>query len=125
MSDAQEQVRDAATRLAHAIGRQDLETIRRLLAPEFVHRTPGGGASGASAFLQAIASMPGEILSVTLEAVEIDVAGDGALATGIQHARVRLDGRVVDDRRGFVDWFVLAGGEWRIRAAVELPHSEP
>jgi hypothetical protein len=32
-----------------------------------------------------------------------------------------IDEQVVDDRRGFVDWFVKVDGEWRIQAAVDLP----
>ena len=39
----------------------------------------------------------------------------------MQHAQVRVDGQVVDDRRPFVDWFVKDAGEWRIRVAVDLP----
>jgi hypothetical protein len=41
--------------------------------------------------------------------------------TGIQKARVRLDGRDIDDARAFVDWFVEVEGEWLLRAAIELP----
>ena len=33
-------------------------------------------------------------------------AGEHAMVTGIQRARVRLDGKEIEDRRGFVDWFV-------------------
>lgn len=41
------------------------------------------------------------------------------------HARVRLDGQLIDDRRGFIDWFVEDAGTWRIQAAVDLPGSNP
>jgi hypothetical protein len=34
---------------------------------------------------------------------------------------VLIDGQVVKDRRGFVDWFVKSGDAWRIRVAVDLP----
>ena len=71
-------------------------------------------------FLQGIEQIPGEILGVTLEQLVIDVAGDAALATGIQHAQVRLDGQVIDDRRAFVDWFIKHEGGWRLRVAAEL-----
>lgn len=44
----------------------------------------------------------------------------GALVTGVQHARVHLDGQQIDDR--FVDWFVRgADGAWRARIALDLP----
>jgi hypothetical protein len=111
----------ASTLLAEAIGKRDVDTIRGLLAPGFVHRSHGGEGAAAEAFVAGILAIPGEILSVTLEAVQVDLTPGGALVTGVQHARVRLEGAVVADRRRFVDWFVLRSGEWRIQAAVDLP----
>lgn len=116
-----EQVAEIANSIATAIARRDLRAIRELLAPGFVHRTHGGSAVDAEGFVAGIAQVPGEIMLVTLELVEIDICPTGALVTGIQHARVRVDSRIVDDRRGFVDWFVKHAGNWRIQAAVDLP----
>jgi hypothetical protein len=39
----------------------------------------------------------------------------------VQHAQVRMDGQLVDERRPFVDWFVKQAGGWRIRVAIDLP----
>ena len=114
---------DAARQLAAAIARRDVAAIRDRLAPGFVHRTHRGAAADAEAFLQAIEQIPGEIIGVSLEQVEIDMSPLGALVTGVQHAQVRVDAEVIDDRRGFVDWFVMLAGEWRIQAAVDLPES--
>jgi ketosteroid isomerase-like protein len=114
-------VRDASLAMADAIARRDVNTIAVLLAPGFVHHTPGGETTGAERFLAGIGQIPGEIAFVRLEDLKIDVAGDGALVTGIQHARVRIDGQDLDDRRAFVDWFVRHDGRWRFRAAVDLP----
>jgi hypothetical protein len=121
--------RDEVVRLAHAIaeaiGRKDVETLRKMMAPGFVQRTFGAAASDTEAFLNAVAQIPAEILSVQLEALEVDVTPHGALATGRQFAQVRVDGEIVDDRRGFVDWFVKDGGTWKIQAAVDLPLPAP
>jgi hypothetical protein len=119
------QVSAAAERIALAIGRRDTASLRALLAPGFVHRSHGGEASGADAFLDAIAAIPGDIRFVRLVDVAIDVCPAGALVTGVQHAQVAIGGDVVDDRRGFVDWFVRIAGEWRIQAAVDLPAPGP
>jgi ketosteroid isomerase-like protein len=118
---AEAAVEDCARRIAAAIGARDTATLATLLAEGFVYRAPGGPNTDAAAFLAAIAAIPGEILSVTLEDVAIDVVGAAALATGIQQAQVRVDGQLVKDRRGFVDWFVRIGDTWRIRVAVDLP----
>jgi len=120
MSD-RDQIAEASEKMADAIARRDVAAIRELLAPGFVHRTHGGAGVDADAFIRAIEEIPFEIVSVKLEQLEIDICAAGALVTGIQHARVRVDGQPVDDRRGFVDWFVQHAGAWRIQAAVDLP----
>lgn len=116
-----DRVAEAAEAMAAAIARRDLAAIEALLAPGFVHRTHGGAAVDAQAFLRGIEQIPGEILLVTLERLEIDMSDSWALVTGLQFAQVMVDDQVVDDRRGFVDWFVKHAGEWRIQAAVDLP----
>lgn len=116
-----EQVARCAEEIAAAIGRRDRAALAPLLSRDFVHRTPGSAVTTAAEFLKAIEQIPGEILFVRLEHVAVDVAGSAALASGVQHAQVRVDGDVIDDRRVFADWFVLEDGAWRLRAAVELP----
>jgi ketosteroid isomerase-like protein len=116
-----EAVADCARGIAAAIAKRDRLALSALLSSGFVHRTPGGDSVALEPFLQAIEQIPGEILAVTLEQLVIDVVGDAALATGMQHAKVRLDGQVIDDRRAFVDWFIKEPGGWRLRVAAELP----
>ena len=123
MSEA-ERVHRVAREIADAIARKDAETLAGYLAPGFVQRSPGGDARDARAFLEGVREIPVEILDVALDAVQIDVSDGGAIVTGIQHAQVRLQGAIVDDRRAFVDWFVIHDGEWRLRVAVELPSAD-
>jgi ketosteroid isomerase-like protein len=119
--DERDEVARTAQQIAGAIARRDLAGIRELLAPDFVYRTHGGAGRDTESFIAGIRQIPGEILAVKLEQLEVDMSAAGALVTGVQHARVRLGGQVVDDRRGFVDWFVKHAGKWRIQAAVDLP----
>jgi ketosteroid isomerase-like protein len=107
--------------MADAIGKRDVAAIATLVTTDFVHRSPGGAATDRERFLEGIRQIPGEIVFVKLESVQIDVVGDGAIATGIQHARVRIDGQDIDDRRAFVDWFVRHDSTWKFRLAVDLP----
>jgi hypothetical protein len=107
--------------IADAIAGRDTGTLESLLAPGFLHRTPAGKTQDAVSFLEAIRDIPGDIIFVKLESLEIDLTDAGALVTGVQHARVRTDGVVIDDRSSFVDWFVQHDGAWRIRVAVTLP----
>ena len=119
--DETDGVRRAAMEVAAAIERRDVRALAGALAPGFIYRTPGGESRDAETFLKGIEDIPGEIVFVRLVGLEVDLSGGGALATGIQHARVRIEGNEIDDRRAFVDWFVAHHDEWRIRVAVDLP----
>ena len=110
----------AAEAVAAAIAARDVNALRGLLAQGFTHRTHGGPADDTETFLSGVAAIPGEIISVTLEDMRIDVTPTGVLVTGVQHARVKVDGQTVDDRRGFIDWFVESDGTWKIQAAVDV-----
>ena len=110
----------AAEAVANAIGTRDVNALRGLLAPGFVHRTHGGEVAGLEKFLAGIAAIPGEIMFVKLEDLRLDVTPAGVLATGVQHAQLRIDGQTIDDRRCFIDWFVDVNGEWKIQAAVDV-----
>ena len=111
----------AAEAVAAAIGARDVNALRGLLAPGFVHRTHGGEVAGLEKFLAGIAAIPGDINFVKLQDLRLDVTPAGVLATGVQHAQLRIDGQTIDDRRGFIDWFVESDGIWKIQAAVDLP----
>ena len=115
----------ASQEIAAAIAGRDVAVLARLLAPGFTHRTHGGDAVSTDAFLSGIIAIPGEIEFVNLEQLQVDVTPGGALVTGIQHARLSIEGKTVNDRRRFIDWFVSIDGEWRLQAAVDLPQQEP
>lgn len=123
--DDRERLIGVSETLAAAIARRDVAAIRGLLAYGFVHRTPGGDTVETDGFLSGIALIPGDILFVTVEQLTVDLSGDAAIVTGIQHAQVAIDGAIVDDRRSFVDWFIREAGEWRLRVAVDLPADGP
>ena len=110
----------AAESVAAAIGARDVNVLRGLLAPGFVHRTHGGEVAGLEKFLAGVTAIPGEIVFVKLEDLRLDVTPAGVLAKGVQHARLTIDGETIDDRRGFIDWFVDVNGEWKIQAAVDV-----
>jgi hypothetical protein len=115
-----ERLIEISERLAAAIGGRDVAGVGALLAKGFVQRHAGGEPIDAGAFLDGIARLPGEILSVKVEQLTVDTAGDGAIVTGMQHAQLKIEGELVDDHRSFVDWFVRENGEWRLRAAIDF-----
>jgi len=106
-----------------AIGRKDAAALGRILDEEFVYRTPAGEELARAEFLQNVASLPVEILSVRGEGLKASVFGETVVVTGVQRARVRADGREQESVVAFTDVFVKRRGRWRLRLAygVELP----
>jgi hypothetical protein len=107
--------------IANAIGRRDVQALGAMLAPGFVHRSFNGATADATAFLDGVAAIPGEIAFVRLERIAVDVGNDAALLTGIQHAQLKIDGQVIDDHRSFADFFIKTAGGWKLRAAADFP----
>jgi ketosteroid isomerase-like protein len=125
---ARDSAEEAILRVEHetmqAIGRKDAAALERILDAEFVYRTPSGEELSRAAFLQNVASLPVEILSVRGEGLKATVFGETAVLTGVQRARVRVDGKEFDSVGAFTDVFVKRRGRWRLRLAynVELPN---
>jgi ketosteroid isomerase-like protein len=120
--DDRARIAAAATALAEAISRRDSAAIISWLTPDFKLRTPGAEPTDAKTFALAIKNIAAEIIFVRLDHLAIDLADGVALATGFQHAQYRINGRIADERRPFVDWFVRDdSGGWLLKVAVALP----
>jgi ketosteroid isomerase-like protein len=116
------QVSEAAHNLANAIACCDEKAMTVLLDKDFTLRTPGGESLDAEAFISGIRNICDSIIFVKLEDLHVDLTEASALVTGVQHARVRVKGKEVDDRRPFVDLFVRGSdGAWRVKLALDLP----
>jgi ketosteroid isomerase-like protein len=121
MNDDHAAIVTQARGFAAAIAARDAAVIESILAPEFVLRRPGMSCVQRAEFVAALIAIPVEITFVRLEQVDVDVMGDGALVTGIQHSQVRVDGETLEERRPFADWFVRgAAGRWLLQGAVEI-----
>ena len=112
-----------------AIRAKDPKALARVLADDFVYRTPGAEL-GRAEFLENIAALPGRILSVEGTELRVNVYGETAVLTGVQRSRVRTDdGAEHASAVAFTDVFVRRGGRWQLALAygVELPApaSEP
>jgi ketosteroid isomerase-like protein len=119
--DDRARITATATALAEAIAHKDVAALDRLLAPDFRLRTPGGAATARDAFIRAVCDVPAEVVSVTLDGLEIDLGDGVALVTGVQHAKCRFHGETLVDVRPFADWFERAAdGTWRVRVAIDL-----
>jgi hypothetical protein len=107
--------------IATLIARRDGTALRALMAPGFVARALGGQVMGADEFVAGVEGLPGDIEFVRVEGLAVDVTPAGALVSGVQTARLVVDGATVDDRRSFADWFVQTTDGWRLQAALDIP----
>ena len=122
MTTDESALHEMAHAIAGAIARRDVRMLAGYLAPGFTYRADGGETtSDRDTFLDGIRSIPGDIVFVRVERVVIEVAGEAAMMTGIQHAQVAVEGQVIDDRRAFADFFVRIDGAWKLRAGADFP----
>src|SRR5262245_28870817 len=114
-------VRAAEEAVFDAIRRRDRAALARLTTDDFVLVVPGSPRTDRAAFLDLVAAIPGEILTVTGEDVDVRLLHpDAALVTGQQVSTVRLDGKVVVDRGAFADVFERRQGRWVISYAFNV-----
>ncbi len=107
-----------------AIQKKDLPAIDRILADDFVLRTPGAPSADKKQFLAGIKAIPLEILAVWSEDLAVNVYGETGVLTGTQLARVRdAEGKEAVSVQAFTDIFVRRDGRWQLVLAhsVEIP----
>lgn len=110
-----------------AIKNKDSKTLGRLLAADFVYRSPRQPESGKLEFLKAIASMPVKISALWGEEMKVNVYGETAVLTGLQMAKTPGDdGKEEVSAVMFTDVFQKRGGRWLLTLAhsVDLPQTQ-
>ena len=85
----------------------------RVLADDFVLRTPGEEDRDRSAFVERMTSFPGEVVSIACHDLRADVFGNVVVVTGVQHAVLRMpnDARF-EDFTMMSNVFVSREGRW-------------
>jgi uncharacterized protein (TIGR02246 family) len=123
---------DEVLRLEHetfgAIARKDAQRLAALLSDEFLYRSPGSRDIRKPEFLQNVAAIPVEIVSVEGEQLHAAVFGEAVVVTGVQRATTRApDGSLVTGRTAFTDVFERQDGAWRLVLAygIELSGTDP
>lgn len=114
MSDAAREVLDVQrVDVWGAMRAKSPEAWMRVLADDFVQRTPGEEDRDRSAFVERMTAFPGEVLSIACHDLRADVFGSAVVVTGTQHAVLRMtnDARF-EDFTMMSNVFVLRDGRW-------------
>ena len=85
----------------------------RVLADDFVLRTPGEEDRDRAAFVDRMTSFPGEVVSIACHDLRADAFGTAVVVTGVQHAVLRMpnDARF-EDFTMMTNVFVSREGRW-------------
>jgi hypothetical protein len=89
------------------------EAWMRVLADDFVLRTPGEEDRDRRAFVERMTSFPGEVVSIACHDLRADEFGTAVVVTGVQHAVLRMpnDARL-EDFTMMSNVFVSREGRW-------------
>ena len=100
------------------------EAWMRVLADDFVLRTPGEEDRDRLAFVERMTSFPGEVVSIACHDLRADAFGTAVVVTGVQHAVLRMpnDARL-EDFTMMSNVFVSREGRWvmALTHALSLP----
>ena len=89
------------------------EAWMRVLAEDFVLRTPGEEDRDRPAFVERMTSFPGEVMSIACHDLRADAFGTAVVVTGVQHAVLRMpnDARF-EDFTMMSNVYVSREGRW-------------
>jgi ketosteroid isomerase-like protein len=107
-----------------AMRAKDPQAWMRVLADDFVLRTPGEEDRDRSAFIERMTSFPGDMVSIACHDLRADAFGTAVVVTGVQHAVLRManDARF-EDFTMMSNVFVSREGRWlmSLSHALSLP----
>ena len=101
-----------------ALQSKDRKAFERLLADDFVGRSPGQSNQDRTAFIDTLTGFPVQVRSVGSDNLEVHVFGIVAVVTGVQVAQLELaDGQVKENRIAITNVFQQQEGAWLMKLA--------
>jgi ketosteroid isomerase-like protein len=115
--DTVEGVEQTILRLEHetmeAIKGKDTEALSRILAEDFIFRSPAAPDLTRGQFLNSIKAFPVKVQAIWGEELKVKVYGQTAVLTGLQRARTAsADGKEETSASAFTDIFIRRKGRW-------------
>jgi len=115
MGDARQQVLDVQHALWDGLKAKDAAAWERILADDFVYRSPGEEDKSKAEFIAHITSFQATITSITSHDLRVDIFDKVAVVTGVQCARVGLaSGFQLEDFMMLNNIFVQRAGQWQL-----------
>ena len=101
-----------------ALQNKDREAFERLLADDFIGRSPGQPNQDRAAFIDTLTSFPVQVRSVGSDNLEVHMFGTIAVVTGLQVAQLELPNeQMKQDRVAITNIFQQQDGRWLLKLA--------
>jgi hypothetical protein len=101
-----------------ALKSKDKVAFERLLAEDFVGRSPGQANQDRTAFIATLTGFPGQVRLVGSENLDIHIWGNIAVVSGVQSAQLELpNGQLKTDRIAITNIFEEQEGQWVMKFA--------
>ena len=121
LSETVEAILQLERETMEAIKNKDADALGRIVADDFIHRSPGGVDANKAEFLKSVASLPVQVLEIYGEELKVSAYGDVAVLTGVQRVKAKdADGEEEAGAGAFTDVFVRRGGRWWIVLAYSV-----
>jgi ketosteroid isomerase-like protein len=123
--DEREAILEIEKETFEAIRNKDRAALERILADDFLYRSPGAEDVNKIEFIKIASALPVRIKEVWGEGLQANIYGEVAVLTGLQHARVETeDSEEVISSVAFTDIFVKSEGEWKMALAYGVEYKE-
>ena len=109
---------EAQSQFWAALEEKDAAGFERVLADDFVARSPGRPDQDRAAFVRTLTRFPAEVLAVGSENLAIHLLDNVAVVSGVQAAEVCLaSGQVVANSIAITNIYQQQDGRWRMKLA--------
>lgn len=113
-SDDAQQVRRLEQDLIEAFRDNDAASLDRIMADDFVFTDPLGTSITKDRWLEDLASGAFAFESIGIEGMQVRLAGDAALVTGLVTLKARSRAGGYNGRFGVVDVYMKRAGRWQL-----------
>jgi uncharacterized protein (TIGR02246 family) len=113
-SDDEQQVRRLEQDLIEAFRGNDAASLARIMADDFVFTDPLGTSITRDRWLEDLASGAFAFESIEIEGIQVRLAGDAALVTGLVTLKASSRAGGYNGQFGVVDVYMKRAGRWQL-----------